>query len=255
MIQDSFSDHPKAMSLSDPENDMKRHIMETFGHEWWRPELVVDKIITYIRESIAFGKLIPGQKINEKQFTTTFGFSRAPLREALRTLEMEGLIVIKPHKGAFVRIISETDLEEIFDMRMLIEVYGVERAFQNKNPELILTLEEILKHQQIHTEKYDYPEQSKYSNAFHDELMKAAGNGKLFHMYNSLVKPLRFILFMVYQNHQHAKNSIEEHYKLLDAFKSPKVSMVKGLFKQHIQWGYSISQGLLNEPEDTTEKK
>lgn len=220
--------------------------MESFEEELLKRESVVDKIVNFVRHSIVLGKLKPGQKINEREFTGTYGFSRSPLREALRILDTEGLINIIPHKGAFIGKILEDDLKEIYEMRMLIELYGVEKACRNKSSESILELEQIINNQRIDFEKNMHADLLISSSAFHLKLIDMAGNKKLLQMYENLIRPIRFILFMIYQNREHARNSLEQHSEFLSFFKSGKPSQVKSLFKKHLEWGFTITREMLN---------
>ena len=220
--------------------------METPAQDLFKRELLVDKIVNFVRHSIVVGKLKPGQKINEREFTDTYGFSRSPLREALRILDIEGLVNIIPHKGAFIGKILEDDLKEIYEMRILIEPYAVEKACRNKSSESLLELEQIINYQRIYFEKNMYADLFISSSAFHLKLMDMAGNKKLLQMYKNLTRPIRFILFMVYQNREYALNSLEQHSEFLSFFKSGKPSQVKNLFKKHLEWGFAITREMLN---------
>ena len=83
---------------------------------------------TAIRRAILEGRLAPGSRINEVHIAAELGFSRGPLREALRALEEEGLIVKQPYRGAFVAEVGPQVIEEIASLRVRLEPFAIERA-------------------------------------------------------------------------------------------------------------------------------
>lgn len=81
-----------------------------------------------LREQIVRGVLLPGHRLNEIELCETMGVSRTPLREAIKILETESLVEIKPHKGAVVAEISLTSIEEIFQLLAPLEKLAIELA-------------------------------------------------------------------------------------------------------------------------------
>ncbi|HEY0812465.1 MAG TPA: GntR family transcriptional regulator [Pseudonocardia sp.] len=81
-----------------------------------------------VRRAILDGRLVPGSRINEVQVAAELGFSRGPLREALRALEEEGLIIKEPYRGAFVAEVGPRAIEEIASLRVRLEPFAVELA-------------------------------------------------------------------------------------------------------------------------------
>jgi DNA-binding GntR family transcriptional regulator len=89
---------------------------------------LVDLAVDRLRGEILGGDLAPGERLIEEQLTRRFGISRAPLREALRLLAQQGLIEHLPRRGARVATLSEQDVEELYDLRHLLERYAVQLA-------------------------------------------------------------------------------------------------------------------------------
>jgi len=81
----------------------------------------------HLREAIIRGELAPGERRNESKLTRDLGLSRSPVREAIRILESEGLLMLEPRRGAHVRPLGDDDLQEIFDLRLTIESHGLRR--------------------------------------------------------------------------------------------------------------------------------
>ena len=81
-----------------------------------------------IREAIIEGKLAPGQRLKEEELARELGISRTPVREALLMLQAEDLVVAAPNRGATVRVHDEQDLQDLYELRALLEGYAARRA-------------------------------------------------------------------------------------------------------------------------------
>ena len=88
------------------------------------PETIVDALL----EDIARGVFQPGEALRQEELAARFGVSRIPIREALRTLEKEGVVTVQPNRGAFVTVFTDGDLVEVFELRLLLEVDLLKRA-------------------------------------------------------------------------------------------------------------------------------
>lgn len=95
-----------------------------------------------IRQAIVEGRYPAGQRLVEKNLGEEFQVSRTPVREALRALESEGLIVSLPNKGAVVRSLSAQDIYDIYDLRVRLESLAAERAARDPQPDQLRVLEE-----------------------------------------------------------------------------------------------------------------
>ena len=78
-------------------------------------------ILAALRDAIASGQLAPGAVLRQAELAEQFGTSRIPVREALNSLQAEGLVQIEPNRGAFVTTLSAQELHELFDLRVLVE--------------------------------------------------------------------------------------------------------------------------------------
>lgn len=99
------------------------------------PESLVDVAGRRIRDAILSGTLAPGQKIVEESLCETFGFSRAPVREALRLLAQQGLVEHLPRRGVRVAQWSPRDILQLFELRQVLERFAVESAFPLADPD------------------------------------------------------------------------------------------------------------------------
>lgn len=99
-----------------------------------------------LREMVLDGRLSQGERLNEVSIAQDLGISRGPLREAIQKLASEGLFTVVPHRGAFVRTLSEEELRELYEVRIAIETYavrlGVERGSQEQHRALQAVLDQ-----------------------------------------------------------------------------------------------------------------
>ena len=101
-----------------------------------------DVVFNTLRQAILKGELAPGERLMEIQLAERLGVSRTPIREAIRKLELEGLVLMIPRKGAEVAKISEKSLRDVLEVRRSLEELAIELACQRMNEEDIEKLEE-----------------------------------------------------------------------------------------------------------------
>ncbi|MEI3606644.1 GntR family transcriptional regulator [Pseudogracilibacillus sp. SE30717A] len=104
----------------------------------------VHEVIKEIRKEILNGTLKEGERLIQDEWAQRLNVSRMPIREALTHLEMEGLVEIKPHKGAIVTPITQEDIEEIFNLRCMLEATVVEKSLPYLTEEDVTLLGEVL---------------------------------------------------------------------------------------------------------------
>ena len=93
-----------------------------------RIKIVRDQVYQILRNEICSGKYPPGSWLQETELTEHLGVSRSPVRESLRRLVADGLLVEIPNKGVFVKEFTQRDIEEIFDMRVMLESYAIRKS-------------------------------------------------------------------------------------------------------------------------------
>src|SRR5699024_10282630 len=103
-------------------------------------EMLHNKVCSVLRKAILKGELQAGERLVQAQLAEAIGVSRMPIREALRTLELEGLVVMEPHKGAVVRPISKEDIEEIYELRIALEPLALKKSVPNFTKQDLETL-------------------------------------------------------------------------------------------------------------------
>jgi DNA-binding GntR family transcriptional regulator len=156
------------------------------------------EVADILREAIWRGQLRPGERLNELVLAEQIGVSRPPLREAIRTLEGEGLVVSKPRRGAFVKTLSSDDVLEIYSLRCALETIAAERVIDVGDPNIPYELEQRL--DLVEAESAAVPDLYAVISTdleFHRTLVRAANNSRLLEMWERLVGELRLALSLI----------------------------------------------------------
>ena len=144
-----------------------------------KPPLLSQMIFDLIRERIISGQLKPGQHLNEIALQKELDTSRSPIREALRNLQLEGLIEVFPRRGAFVRLLSADDLNEAVEVRANLESLAAALAAERRDEPQLAALKSMLKKMKQALSKRDVARYTQVHHEFHEMLARASGNQTL----------------------------------------------------------------------------
>lgn len=208
-----------------------------------------------LRDAIINQTLEPGERLMEIQMAEEMGVSRTPVREAIRKLELEGLVIMVPRKGAYVAGISVKDIHEVFEVRASLEGLAASLAAQRVTPE---ELDEMEKNLFMETGEEDADENNLRSiveidTSFHDLLYKAAKNEKLFQMVNNLQEQLQRFRSASLARPGRSRTALDEHRKILEAIAMGDSKLAQKLAMEHIESAETAmmasieSQGLYKE--------
>jgi DNA-binding GntR family transcriptional regulator len=154
------------------------------------------EISDMLRDAIWNGRLRPGQRLNEQWLSTEMGVSRPPLREAIRVLEQEGLVVSIPRRGAFVRRLAGQDIYEIYVVRCALEGMAAELLVASGAAEDIAELEGMIDRVEARPGT-DLRAKIDEDLQFHRRLVQLSGNGRLASMWEKQAGQLRLALTLV----------------------------------------------------------
>ena len=198
-----------------------------------KPKSIVETVADYLRESIVEGGLKPGEKINNSEITERLGVSSIPLREALRILEVEGLVMSHPGRGHWVSEVSRKDLEEAFEMRTFLEIFGVDLLKKNieKNPETMERLKKI----DIRELAANLGPES--CLLFHRKIIELARNRKLIALYDIMLTYTRRYQRMAYTIRHGGDCCVEPHSAILEPLIEGKYEEAKEAIRAHLDDG------------------
>ena len=145
-----------------------------------------DVVFNTLRQAILTGELKPGERLMEIHLANKLGVSRTPIREAIRKLELEGLVLMIPRKGAEVAEITEKSLRDVLEVRRALEELSVQLACEKITKEEIRELERVAKEFQQVVKSSDITEIAEVDVRFHDIIYTATDNQKLIQLLNNL---------------------------------------------------------------------
>lgn len=188
-------------------------------------------ISNILREEIISGELSGGVQLKQEELALKYGVSLSVLREALKSLEAEGLVVFYPNRGATVSELSADEAREIFDIRLFLELGALELAIPSLTDADIAAAERIL--QQLDSEA-EGRRLGELNWQFHETLYRASKRPKLLaliqNMHNNVERYMR--LYLSTMNYQ--AKSQEEHRRLLDACIQRDVKAAQELLRRHM---------------------
>lgn len=195
------------------------------------------RVFQKIREDILTGVYKEHDELREVSIGEELGVSRTPVREALRQLELEGLVTIVPNKGAYVTGITPQDVHDIYKIRSLLEGLCARWATEHITGRQIEELEEIILLSEFHLRKKsaEQAEQvSELDGKFHKVLYEASNSRILEHVLSYFHKYVQMARMMSVGAKDRAERSIEEHRDILKAIKDKDPDKAEWLANQHI---------------------
>lgn len=192
------------------------------------------RVFHRIREDILSGKYNDNEELKETTIGAELGVSRTPVREALRQLELEGLVNIVPNKGAYVTGISQKDIHDIYVIRSYLEGLAARWACEIITDEQIEEIEEILYLSEFHARKQHYEQVVELDNKFHETIYRASGSKILEHELTTFHHYVERIRKKSLGKEARAVKSNEEHRAILEAIRKRDGQLAEKLAHEHI---------------------
>ena len=197
-------------------------------------ETLSDHVAKIIRKMILNGTLKPGEKVNQVQLAESLNISRGPIREALRMLQNEGLIIHETNKGTYVTTLSYQDAYEIYTLRALLEAKAAELAVPHLTEREFSKLEKLLEEFAEASHDNDLEREARCDISFHHTIIGASKHQRLIHMHEQLDTQVGAMFLTVASKLPvRAAMVVENHKKLLDALKSKDIDSVSREFSDH----------------------
>lgn len=201
-----------------------------------RRQSLTSAVAERLREKIVRGEITEGEQLRQDAIASEFQVSRIPVREALRQLEAEGLITIVPHRGAVVSLLSCEEIEEIFEMRAVLEPEVLRASIPNLTESQLRQAQEILAtYDRILDNEADIAEWGRMNWLFHSSLYDAAHRPQFMAVIRNInYNGERYIRLQLYLTRA-MERAREEHHKLLELCRSRDVEGACRLLAQHIR--------------------
>lgn len=193
-----------------------------------------DVVFNTLRQAIITGEFAPGERLMEIALANRLGVSRTPVREAIRKLELEGLVVMIPRKGAEVAKITEKDLRDVLEVRCSLEELAAELAAERMSDEAKEAIEKALYTFEKAIISDDNAAIADSDVEFHDSIFEATGNARLIQMISNLREQMyRYRLEYVKDSEYHM-TLLKEHKELVKAMFSGKKEEARQIMRKHI---------------------
>lgn len=194
-----------------------------------------DVVFNTLRQAILKGELKPGERLMEIALADRLGVSRTPIREALRKLELEGLVVMIPRRGAQVADITEKDLNDVLEVRIALETLAIEKACKRMNEEQIEKLWRAAKEFQETTADGNLVRLAEADVAFHEVIYQAADNVILNQVLNNLREQIYRYRVEYLKDEEMRNQLVKEHEMLYEAIKERDAKKAQEISFRHIE--------------------
>lgn len=193
------------------------------------------RVFQSIREDILSGRYEQNTELKEAAIGAELGVSRTPVREALRQLELEGLVTIIPNRGAYVNMITAKDVQDIYVIRSMLEGLCARWATQSITDEQLDSMEETLCLSEYHTSKKNYEKLYELDSLFHEQLYEAGEAWILNHILSDFHDYVKMVRKATISTSSRSVTSTEEHRAIFEAIKEKDPDKAEALAKEHVK--------------------
>lgn len=193
-----------------------------------------DVVFNTLRQGILMGELKPGERLMEIHLANRLGVSRTPIREAIRKLELEGLVIMIPRRGAEVANITEKSLSDVLEVRRALDALAVELACDRITEEEIALLRAACREFEQATASKDTKVIAKADVKLHDIIVAATGNQRLVQLVNNLSEQMYRYRFEYIKDASRHPMLVEEHRDIYESLVARDKEAASQAVKKHI---------------------
>jgi len=193
------------------------------------------RVFEKIQNDILDGIYKLGDNLIETKLSKEMGVSRTPIREAIKQLELEGLVRFTPNKGATVIGVDNKDIEDIYTIRMMIEGLAARWATEKITDEEIKKLKESVDLEEFYTMKEDVEHILELDSRFHKILFRASKSKPLIYMLNNFHQYIQKARNEAFKIHGRAQEVLKEHRAILEAIMNNDPERAENLTYEHVK--------------------
>ena len=198
------------------------------------PETRSEVLVDALRDAILTGKYAPGMRLVQDDLAEAFGVSRIPLREALRRLEGEGLVVISPNRGAIVRPLSPKDVVDLYDVRLALESLAIRRAAERYADLRERTQERAALARRAIASR-NLPALFRLDRDYHADLAAASDNPHLVAALNGHWSQIMRVMHAYFQVGNYPADVWHDHKAIAEAVAHGEGDVAVGLLRTHLE--------------------
>jgi DNA-binding GntR family transcriptional regulator len=208
---------------------------------------LVGQVARILTQAILAGRLPPGAKVAEAGVARELGISRAPVREAARLLERQGLLVASPRRGFFVRKLEPADIDEIYDLRICVECHAGLLAAKNLTAATRGSLRRQLDILYETADLDDPARQVEEDYKFHRLICEIAGSRRLLRLFDDLASELRMVIGLIGRLYDDPHRIAETHEAVLEAIEAGNPERIVAQFDYHLRVAWREVAKLVRE--------
>ena len=193
-----------------------------------------DVVFNTLRQAILTGELKPGERLMEIHLANRLGVSRTPIREAIRKLELEGLVTMIPRRGAEVAQITEKSMKDVLEVRRTLDALSAELACERISPEEEEALKKACQNFEEAVKTKDAKIIAKADVALHDIIAAATGNQRLIQLINNLAEQMYRYRFEYIKDASQHERIIQEHRIIYESIVKKDKAAASEMAKTHI---------------------
>ncbi|MFC3072070.1 GntR family transcriptional regulator [Shinella pollutisoli] len=197
--------------------------------------MLSDQVSTFLVRELIFGRLQPGQRINEAELARQLGISRNPIREAVRRLEERGLLVAVPRKGTFVRTFLLSDIDEIFSFRVVVERFAVEQALPQMSDADIDRIAGVVEAMVAAANANDEIGVVENDLSFHLEICRLSKNRQTLHAFTNIQAEVQMLITMAERQFESLMAAAVDHWPVVEALRSRDPAKAMDAITDHIR--------------------
>jgi DNA-binding GntR family transcriptional regulator len=198
-----------------------------------RPVPLRQSVYDALIDLIVRGELPPGQHMVETDLARQLGVSRQPIREALHRMEAEGWVDLRPSQGAFVHVPTDAEVDDLLDVRALLEAETARLAARAPSPAQVARLREINREGQVAVGADDFGEAVTVNSLFHAEIAAIGGNAVLAELADIVGRRVQWYYRLVAP--ERVPDSWTEHDEVIDAIEGHDADRAESLARKHTE--------------------
>lgn len=199
------------------------------------PRRLSDQLASYLRGEIYSGRLRPGDRLYEVELSRRLNVSRAPLREAILTLRTDGLVDVRPNRGATVTRFDDDDIREIFRLRQLIEPLGARAASELQNADELEAVKSAFEELRFSVQRGDPLSIAIEHASLHRSIAHASGMRRLMSFVDALCTQMLASHGTGYADREATAGLLADHEPIVDAVIGNKPAAAEKLMRAHFR--------------------
>ena len=194
-----------------------------------------DQVYQILRDEICAGKYAPGSWLQETELTEYLGVSRSPVREALRRLVADGLLMEIPNKGVFVKEFTCRDIDEIFDMRVMLEPYAIRKSRSRMTSARLQKLFDILEELEHTHAAQELAVYTQSDEILHNRIVELSENSLVISTYDRVRSMNQQFRVLSLSSHRRFDESLEEHRQIVQSLAVGDVETACATNTRHLE--------------------